>query len=248
MAEKLVELKNVTKKYKKTIAVNEVSLSLEKGKIYGLVGKNGAGKTTIMRMITGLSIPTSGDVNVSVGGIGTLIEAPALNVGMSASENLRFYSMLSKKTLSENSKSASSESKASNAGELTYTADELLKLVGLENTGKKKVKDFSLGMRQRLGIAIALLNKPDFVMLDEPVNGLDPIGVVEIRKLIKELNEKENITFLISSHNLPELYNTATDFIIIDSGKLKKQISGEQLKKEEHEDLEEYFLSVIKEV
>ena len=99
-----------------------------------------------------------------------------------------------------------------------------------------------------MGIAIALVDKPDFVMLDEPVNGLDPIGVVEIRKLIKELNEKENITFLISSHNLPELYNTATEFIIIDNGKMKKQISAEQLENEKNEDLEEYFLSVIKEV
>ena len=243
MGEKLVELKNVTKKYKNTVAVNEVSLTLEKGKIYGLVGKNGAGKTTIMRMIMGLSIPTSGAVNVSVNGMGTLIEAPALNEGMSASENIRFYSMLSK-----NSLSANSQAKASNAGKTPYTADQLLKIVGLENTGKKKVKDFSLGMRQRLGIAIALVDKPDFVMLDEPINGLDPIGVVEIRKLIKELNEKENITFLISSHNLPELYNTATEFIIIDNGKMKKQISAEQLENEKNEDLEEYFLSVIKEV
>lgn len=243
MGEKLVELKNVTKKYKNTVAVNEVSLTLEKGKIYGLVGKNGAGKTTIMRMIMGLSIPTSGAVNVSVNGMGTLIEAPALNEGMSASENIRFYSMLSK-----NSLSANSQAKASNAGKTPYTADQLLKIVGLENTGKKKVKDFSLGMRQRLGIAIALVDKPDFVMLDEPINGLDPIGVVEIRKLIKELNEKENITFLISSHNLPELYNTATEFIIIDNGKMKKQISAEQLENEKNENLEEYFLSVIKEV
>lgn len=243
MGEKLVELKNVTKKYKNTVAVNEVSLTLEKGKIYGLVGKNGAGKTTIMRMIMGLSIPTSGAVNVSVNGMGTLIEAPALNEGMSASENIRFYSMLSK-----NSLSANSQAKASNAGKTPYTADQLLKIVGLENTGKKKVKDFSLGMRQRLGIAIALVDKPDFVMLDEPINGLDPIGVVEIRKLIKESNEKENITFLISSHNLPELYNTATEFIIIDNGKMKKQISAEQLENEKNEDLEEYFLSVIKEV
>ncbi|MBQ2745612.1 MAG: ATP-binding cassette domain-containing protein [Lachnospiraceae bacterium] len=243
MGEKLVELKNVTKKYKNTVAVNEVSLTLEKGKIYGLVGKNGAGKTTIMRMIMGLSIPTSGAVNVSVNGMGTLIEAPALNEGMSASENIRFYSMLSK-----NSLSANSQAKASNAGKTPYTADQLLKIVGLENTGKKKVKDFSLGMRQRLGIAIALVDKPDFVMLDEPINGLDPIGVVEIRKLIKESNEKENITFLISSHNLPELYNTATEFIIIDNGKMKKQISAEQLENEKNENLEEYFLSVIKEV
>lgn len=226
----MVLLQCVTKRYKNATAVDSIDLTLKKGKIYGLVGKNGAGKTTIMRMIAGLSIPTDGDIKASTSDIGTLIEAPALNGGMSAEENLRFYSMLSKHSSLHNS------------------TDELLKIVGLENTGKKKVKDFSLGMRQRLGIAIALLGKPDFVMLDEPVNGLDPIGVVEIRKLIKQLNEKENITFLISSHNLPELYNTATDFIIIDNGKVKKEISQAQLEKEEHEDLEEYFLSVIKEV
>lgn len=226
----MVLLQCVTKRYKNTTAVDSIDLTLKKGKIYGLVGKNGAGKTTIMRMIAGFCIPTGGDIKVSAADIGTLIEAPALNGGMSAEGNLKFYSMLSKRSSLHNS------------------PDELLKLVGLENTGKKKVKDFSLGMRQRLGIAIALLGMPDFVMLDEPVNGLDPIGVVEIRKLIKELNEKENITFLISSHNLPELYNTATDFIIIDNGKVKKEISQEHLEKEEHEDLEEYFLSVIKEV
>lgn len=232
MTDIIVELKNVTKKYKKSVAVDSVNLSLKKGKIYGLVGKNGAGKTTIMRMIADLSVPTEGEVNVLADNIGTLIESPALNVGMTAKENIRFFSMLSKR--SSNKKSG-------------YSEEELLKLVGLEHTDNKKVKDFSLGMKQRLGIAIALLNNPDFVMLDEPINGLDPIGVVEIRNLIKVLNDKKGITFLISSHNLPELHNTATDYIIIDNGIIKKEITQEQLDKEENENLEEYFLSVIKE-
>lgn len=224
----MVQLKDVTKNYGKTAAVREVSLTLEKGKIYGLVGKNGAGKTTLMRMIAGLSLPGSGSISVAADRIGTLIEAPSLNGSMTAVENLKFYRML----CGEASQKSSDE--------------ELLALVGLEGVGKKKVKDFSLGMRQRLGIAVALLGNPPFVMLDEPVNGLDPVGVVEIRKLIKKLNEEQGMTILISSHNLPELYQTATDFIIIDKGCVKKEISQEELEKEEKESLEEYFLEVIK--
>lgn len=227
MGNEMVRLTNVTKKYKKTVAVAEISLSLEKGKIYGLVGKNGAGKTTMMRMIAGLSIPTSGEIAVATDRIGTLIEAPSLNGTMTAVENLKFYRML--------------------CGDVIEKSDEdLLELVGLAGVGKKKVKDFSLGMRQRLGIAVALLGNPEFVMLDEPVNGLDPVGVVEIRTLIKKLNEEQGMTILISSHNLPELYQTATDFIIIDKGRVKKEITQEELEKEEKESLEEYFLEVIK--
>ena len=224
----MVQLKNVTKKYKKTAAVSDCSLTLEKGKIYGLVGKNGAGKTTMMRMIAGLSIPGSGEISVATDRIGTLIEAPSLNGTMTAVENLRFYRML----CGENGQEKSDE--------------ELLSLVGLDGVGKKKVKDFSLGMRQRLGIAVALLGNPEFVMLDEPVNGLDPVGVVEIRNLIKKLNEEQGMTILISSHNLPELYQTATDFIIIDKGRVKKEITQEELEKEEKESLEAYFLEIIK--
>lgn len=224
----MVQLKNVTKNYKKTAAVADCSLTLEQGRIYGLVGKNGAGKTTMMRMIAGLSIPSEGEITVATNRIGTLIEAPSLNGSMTAVENLKFYRML----CGENGQNVED--------------GELLSMVGLENVGKKKVKDFSLGMRQRLGIAIALLGNPEFVMLDEPVNGLDPVGVVEIRKLIKKLNEEQGMTILISSHNLPELYQTATDFIIIDKGSVKKEITQEELEQAEKESLEEYFLEIIK--
>lgn len=227
MGKEMVVLQNVTKKYKKTEAVSSCSLTLEQGKIYGLVGKNGAGKTTMMRMIAGLSIPSSGEISTATDRIGTLIEAPSLNGTMTAVENLKFYRML----CGESAEKTSDE--------------ELLSLVGLDGVGKKKVKDFSLGMRQRLGIAVALLGTPELVMLDEPVNGLDPVGVVEIRKLIKKLNEQYGMTILISSHNLPELYQTATDFIIIDKGRVKKEITQEELEKEEKEGLEEYFLRVI---
>lgn len=227
MEEIMVHLEAVTKKYKETLAVNNCNLKLKKGKIYGLAGKNGAGKTTMMRMIAGLSIPTSGTVTLLSKKIGTLIEAPSLNGSMTAKENLNFYRMLCE------DKNAS------------FSNEELLELVGLTDTKRKKVRDFSLGMRQRLGIAAALLGKPDFLMLDEPVNGLDPVGVIEIRNLIKMLNEKYQITILISSHNLQELYQTATDYIIMDKGVVKKELTQEQLDKENHKSLEEYFLSVI---
>lgn len=235
MAEAIINLRNVTKKYRDCTAVKECSLTLERGKIYGLVGKNGAGKTTIMRMIAGLSLPDSGQIEVfgkahvssRSGKVGTLIEAPSLNGSMTAKENLKFYRMLSKDN------------------KCYKTDEELLMLVGLSDIKNRRVKNYSLGMRQRLGIAVALLTKPEFVMLDEPVNGLDPLGVVEIRKLIKKLSEEEGMTFLISSHNLPELYQTATDYIIIDKGMVKKEISQTELEREQHESLEEYFLSVI---
>ncbi|MBQ7780734.1 MAG: ATP-binding cassette domain-containing protein [Lachnospiraceae bacterium] len=225
MEEILVKLEQVTKKYGKKAALDNCSLELKKGKIYGLVGRNGAGKTTMMRIIGGLLPVTSGQVT-SKTDIGMLIEAPGVVGSMTARENLHFYGMLS-----------------GNADAERET--ELLELVGLEDDKKKKVKNYSLGMRQRLGIAIALLNHPGFVMLDEPINGLDPIGVVEIRKLITRLNEEFGMTVLISSHNLAELYQTATDYIIIDKGVIKKEISQEALEAENNESLETYFLQVI---
>lgn len=225
MEEILVKLEQVTKRYGKKAALDNCSLELKKGKIYGLVGRNGAGKTTMMRIIGGLLPATLGQVT-SKTDIGMLIEAPGVVGSMTARENLHFYGML-----------------AGNADAERET--ELLELVGLEDDKKKKVKNYSLGMRQRLGIAIALLNHPGFVMLDEPINGLDPIGVVEIRKLITRLNEEFGMTVLISSHNLAELYQTATDYIIIDKGVIKKEISQEALEAENSESLEAYFLQVI---
>lgn len=227
MSENIISIENVTKRYKSVAAVNQCSLRLKKGGLYGLIGKNGAGKTTIMRMIAGLSLPTEGQIEVKCRRMGTLIEAPGVNGSMTGKQNLKFYRMLSGNT------------------DFFASDEELLQMVGLENVGKKKVKDYSLGMRQRLGIAIALLGSPDFLMLDEPVNGLDPIGVVEIRNLIRRLNNEYGITVLISSHNLPELYQTVTDFIIIDKGRIKKEITHEQLEAESSGSLEDYFLSVI---
>lgn len=221
MGKIIVEIKDLSKRYKSGLALNHVNLHMEKGKIYGLIGKNGAGKTTLMRMIARLGFPTEGTIEVfgkssqkdleeSGKRIGTLIETPALAGGMSAKENMHLQCLMK--------------------GLPNYEVeDELLALVGLADTGKKKVRNFSLGMKQRLGIATTLIGNPELLMLDEPVNGLDPAGVIEIRNLIKKLREFENKTILISSHNLPELYQVATDYIIIHNGEIKEVISHEEL-------------------
>lgn len=223
MGEHILQIHNVTKRFKNFTALNGVNVSLEQGKIYGLIGKNGAGKTTIMRMITGLSFPTTGtlelfgaktkkQLQVERKRVGSLIEYPALDGHLTAKENMKLHRII-----------RGIPNKA--------VEDELLQLVGLKDTKKKKVKDFSLGMKQRLGIAIALIGNPELLILDEPINGLDPVGVVEIRNLIKSICEKRYITILISSHNLPELYQTATDYIIIDQGEIRQTLTLKELEK-----------------
>ncbi len=222
--EYILRAENITKDYKKFTALKGVSIQLKPKRIYGLIGRNGAGKTTFMRIIAGLSMQTGGKLELfgcsepkkmvkQLKKIGCLIEYPSLNGNMTAMENLELHRIMR-------------GIKDKEAG------SKLLKMVGLDNTGKKKVKDFSLGMRQRLGIAVALLGKPELLILDEPVNGLDPLGVVEIRNLIKELCEKHGITILISSHNLPELYQTATDYIIIDKGEVKAAMTLDELEQQ----------------
>lgn len=217
----ILKTENLSKVYKQFHALDEVSITLNEGKIYGLIGKNGAGKTTLMRIIAGLSFPTTGTVELfgrsryreyqrELRRIGTLIENPSMDRKLTASENLKVHRIM---------RGIPDES----------LEQELLETVGLKDVGKKKVKDFSLGMRQRLGIAIALLASPELLILDEPTNGLDPVGVVEIRNLIKNLSEDRKITILISSHNLPELYQTATDYIIIDKGAIKKELPLSEL-------------------
>lgn len=215
---------NLCKRFKSYKALDNVSVTLEKGKIYGLIGKNGAGKTTLMRIVSGLSYATEGTIelfgassakeyNKQLSKIGTLIEYPSLNGRMTAKQNIKLVKIM--RGIKDKS-----------------VDDELLEMVGLGSVDpKKKVKDFSLGMRQRLGIAIAMLTNPELLILDEPVNGLDPVGVVEIRNLIKKLNQEKNITVLISSHNLPELYQTATDYIIIDKGVIKQTLTLDELEK-----------------
>ena len=210
------------KRYKDFQALNDLTMSVPKGAIYGFVGKNGAGKTTLIRLICGLQEPTSGsftlygiphdsrEINESRRRMGAVVETPSIYLDMTAEENLKQQHLI--------------------LGLPSYDGiPDLLKLVGLENTGKKKAKHFSLGMKQRLGIAIALAGDPDFLVLDEPTNGLDPQGIVEIRELILKLNRERQITVLISSHILDELSRLATHYGIIDQGRMVKEISAQEL-------------------
>lgn len=224
MTKYVLETNNLTKTYNRVDALHDASVALEAGKIYGLIGQNGAGKSTFMRLVTGLSFPTSGSITLfghtgerelqtERKRLGSLIEYPTFIPRMTAKEGLRHHRLMRGIPNVE-------------------IEDELLEFVGLANTGKKKAKDFSLGMKQRLGIAIALLSSPELLILDEPTNGLDPLGVVEIRHLLKRLCEERQMTILISSHNLPELYQTVTDFIIIHKGVIKQTLTFPQL--EEH--------------
>lgn len=212
----------LSKSYGNFKALDSLSMNVPCGSIYGFVGKNGAGKTTLIRLICGLQEPTSGDytlygrkngsvdISRSRRRMGAVVETPSIYLDMTAKENLvQQYTVL---------------------GMPTYDGiDDLLSLVGLHDTGKKKAKNFSLGMRQRLGIAIAMAGNPDFLVLDEPVNGLDPQGIIEMRELILKLNREHRITVLISSHILDELSKLATHYGFIDSGRMIKEISAEEL-------------------
>ena len=212
----------LTKIYGHHKALDNFSMHIPKGSIYGLVGKNGAGKTTLLRLICGLQEATSGDYTLC--GIssqkheilnarkemGAVIETPAIYLDMSATGNLKEqYRILGIRSFD--------------------TIPQLLKMVGLENTGRKKARNFSLGMRQRLGIAIALVGNPRFLVLDEPINGLDPQGIIEMRELILKLNREHGITVLISSHILDELSRLATHYGFIDGGHMVKEMSAEEL-------------------
>jgi len=212
----------LSKNYKDFKALNGFSMNVPKGAIYGFVGKNGAGKTTLIRLICGLQEPTSGgytlygrentskDIVKSRRRMGAVVETPSVYLDMTAEDNLKQqYRILGLPSFDG--------------------LADILKSVGLEDTGKKKAKNFSLGMRQRLGIAIALVGDPDFLVLDEPVNGLDPQGIIEIRELILKLNREKQITFLISSHILDELSRLATHYGFIDGGRMVKEISAEEL-------------------
>lgn len=212
----------LSKKYGNMSALENVTMHIPKGAIYGLVGKNGAGKTTLIRLICGLQAPTSGEYRIFGidkqdkkifqvrQKIGAEIETPSIYLNMTAKENIKHQQILLGVFNEKN-------------------AEELLRLVGLEKTKKQKVRNFSLGMKQRLGIAVALVGSPEFIILDEPINGLDPQGIIEIRELILSLNRERQITFLISSHILSELSLIATHYGFIDNGKLIQEISAKEL-------------------
>lgn len=221
MKEVILKTYNITKKYGNQVAVNNVNMTIRKGEIYGFIGQNGAGKTTLIRLITGLIHKTGGEIellgatgeaelNKSRTMIGSLIETPSFYTNMTARENLEVSRLVrnipGKKCI-----------------------DEVLELVGLKDVEKKKVKNFSLGMRQRLGIANALMGNPKLLILDEPINGLDPMGIVEIRELLKKINKEKDMTILISSHILSELSELATTYGIISNGKLIEEITAEEL-------------------
>ena len=213
---------DLSKDYRKFKALNALSMHIPQGAIYGFVGKNGAGKTTLIRLICGLQTPTDGEY--SLFGIdskdknivkarrrmGAVVETPSIYLDMTAEENLKEQYRI--------------------VGMPSFDGiPDLLNLVGLQNAGKKKASNFSLGMKQRLGIAIALAGNPDFIVLDEPTNGLDPQGIIEMRELILKLNREYGITFLISSHILDELARLATHYGFIDKGCLVKEISAAEL-------------------
>lgn len=201
---------SLTKRYRKLEALKNASVKVPKGSIFGLIGKNGAGKTTLMRIVAGLQEPNSGTFKINCPVIGALIDTPAYYRTLNAYENLKIQYM--------------------NLGLTSYeTIPEIINMVGLEIAGKKPVMSYSFGMRQRLGLAVALCGFPDLIILDEPINGLDPQGIVVIRELILKLNKERGTTFVISSHLLDELAKVATDFAFIDQGKIIKQISARDL-------------------
>ena len=218
----VIEAASLTKKYKNFKALDDLNLHVPVGSIYGLIGKNGAGKTTLIRLICGLQKVDTGEyyiygikntdkeiLNVR-SRIGAIVETPAIYENLSARDNIiEELTLLGSPTFDD--------------------IDELLELVGLSDVGAKKAGKFSLGMRQRLGIAIALAGNPDILILDEPINGLDPEGIIDIRELILKLNKEKNITILISSHYLDELSKIATHYGFVDKGKMKKEISKDEL-------------------
>lgn len=232
----VLETDNLEKKYKKVKALNSLNMHVEKGSIYGLSGKNGAGKTTLLRIICGLQEPTNGKYSIfgiSNGNkkiirarmkIGAIIEIPSINLDMSAKDNLVEQHKIIGLPIDKNN------------------IREILTMVGLSDLENKKAKDFSLGMKQRLGIAIALVGNPEFIILDEPLNGLDPEGIITLRRLILKLNNEKGITFLISSHYLNELSKIATQYGFIDKGAIIKEIYSKELGKKT---LEEYYTYLI---
>ncbi len=215
--EYILRTKNLTKQFGEKFAVRGVSMQIRKGEIYGFIGKNGAGKTTLMRLILGAAMPTDGSIELFGGEdensarhrIGALLEYPCIYKNCSALENLRRFAILT--------------------GNDTDELEDILELVGLGKVGNKKAGQFSLGMKQRLAIGIALLGHPEFLVLDEPINGLDPAGIKEIRDVILALNQKKGVTFLISSHLLDELSKIVTTYGIIKDGVLIEQITAPEL-------------------
>ena len=218
MSENVLVARSLTKRYGGVTVVDQVDLTLPKGEIYGLVGRNGAGKTTIIRMVCAQTLPSGGEIELfGVTGegelqkarsrTGAMVEIPSFYPYLTARENLEYY-----------------RRQRGIAGR--DVVEDALQQVGLANTGRKKFKTFSLGMKQRLGLALALMDRPELLLLDEPINGLDPEGIVEFRNLLLELNRQYHTTILISSHILSELQNLATRYGFLDKGKMLEEVSA----------------------
>ena len=221
MSEVMLQTQELTRRYGRTVALDRATLSVEKGQIFGLVGRNGAGKTTLIRLISGQSMPSSGQIclfgettdaglNRARSRTGAMVETPSFYPYLTARQNLEYY-------------------RIQRGIPGRRVVDEVLEEVDLAGTGKKTFKNFSLGMKQRLGLALALMNRPDLLLLDEPINGLDPEGIVEFRNLLLRLNKERQTTILISSHILSELANLATCYGFLDNGMMLEQISARAL-------------------
>ena len=222
MANEILVTRGLTKRYGNHLAVDHVELSIQKGQIYGLVGRNGAGKTTIIRMVTAQTVPTEGEVSLfGASGerelskmrarTGAMVETPSFYPYLTARQNLEYY-------------------RIQRGIPGRRVVDEVLEEVDLAGTGKKTFKNFSLGMKQRLGLALALMNQPELLLLDEPINGLDPEGIVELRELLLRLNRERQTTILISSHILSELSTLATHYAFIDRGRILETVSAADLR------------------
>ena len=220
MREIVLQTKGLTKKYKNFIALNNADMTVYRKDVYGLIGRNGAGKTTLMKTVTGLTQKTEGEFEVfgknsseyedEKKRIGCLIENPAFFPNLTAYQNLRYYSY--QKGITD-----------------LKQIDDALELVKLTDVKDRKFRKFSLGMKQRLGIAFAMLDNPDLIILDEPINGLDPIGISELRETFRKLNEERGITLVISSHILTELYAVANRFLFIENGRVLKEVTKDEL-------------------
>ena len=212
-ADYVIKINGVCKDYGKAHVLTDMNFTVPKGSIFGLVGRNGAGKTTIMRIMSGLQKPTKGTVEYGfdhkkLGNVGALVELPSIYSNASARDNLIYQYI--------------------NLGlKIDETVDQSLEFVGLGDTGKKKAGKFSLGMRQRLGIAMAMAGNPELLILDEPINGLDPQGIIQIREVLEKLNKERGVTIIISSHILSELAKTATDFAFVEKGRVVKEVKAE---------------------
>ncbi|HBC25822.1 MAG TPA: bacitracin ABC transporter ATP-binding protein [Ruminococcaceae bacterium] len=222
MSETVIQTKNIVKRYGKFSAVDDISISVERGDIYALVGQNGAGKTTLLKLICGLTPPSGGEIGLfgrnspaQLGAarshMGTMIETPGFFPYLSAKENLEYY-------------------RIQRGGKVKAKVEDALEFVGLDKTGGKKFKSFSLGMKQRLGLALAIMDDPELLILDEPINGLDPMGIKEFRDVILKLNREKKTTVLISSHILGELSQIATTYGFIGKGRLLERDTAGELK------------------